>query len=138
MKSRKRCLLVALWLTLPIAISLQMTSAFTSQAVLSRCGVLTAALNLPGFLLVYLAAYQMDVPVLSLIAVGDTLFWIPAIYALLRWGEWVRLRRRTYAARGTQAASMQTTRQAAKRRKSVQSRAEGEECGRRQGFCGRW
>ncbi len=100
MKSRKRCLLVALWLTVPIALSLQITTAFTSEVVLSRCGLLTAALNLPGFLLVYLAAYQMDVPVLSLIAAGDAAFWVPAIYAVLRWGEWMRVRRRTSAERG--------------------------------------
>ncbi len=115
MKSRKRCLLVALWMTLPIAVSLQMTTVFTSQVVLSRCGLLTAALNLPGFLLVYLAAYQMNVPVLSLIAAGDLMFWVPAIYAVLRWGEWVRMRRRTYAAKG----------QSAERRSAVQTQPEG-------------
>ncbi len=95
MKSRRRCLVVALWLTLPIPISVQMSMAFTSEAVLSRCGLVMAALNLPGFLLVYLLAYQMDVPALSLIALGDVLFWVPLLYGVLRWGEWMRVRRRT-------------------------------------------
>ena len=94
MKSRKRCLLVALWLTLPTVMSLQLTAAFTSEAVLSRYGLLTAALNLPGFLLVYLLAYQVDAPALSLIAAGDALFWVPLLYGVLRWNEWVRVRRR--------------------------------------------
>ena len=94
MKSRRRCLLVALWLTLPVLMSLQMTTAFTSDVVLSRYGLLTAALNLPGFLLVYLVAYRMDVPVLSLIAAGDAVFWVPLLYGVLRWTEWVRVRRR--------------------------------------------
>ena len=94
MKSRRRCLVVALWLTLPIPISVQMSMAFTSEAVLSRCGLVMAALNLPGFLLVYLLAYQMDVPALSLIALGDVLFWVPLLYGVLRWGEWMRARRR--------------------------------------------
>ena len=94
MKSRKRCLLVALWLTLPIVMSLELRSAFTSEVVLSRYGLLLAALNLPGFLLVYLVAYQTDVPALSLIAAGDVVFWVPLLYAVLRWGEWVRARRR--------------------------------------------
>lgn len=94
MKSRRRCLLVALWLTLPIVMSVQMSMAFTSDAVLSRCGLAMAALNLPGFLLVYLLAYQIDVPVLTLIATGDAVFWVPLLYGILRWGEWMRVRRR--------------------------------------------
>ena len=94
MKSRRRCLLVALWLTLPILMSLELTTAFTSTVVLSRYGLVTAALNLPGFLLVYLVAYQMDVPALSLIAAGDVVFWVPLFYGILRWGEWMRARRR--------------------------------------------
>ena len=98
MKSRRRCLLVALWLTLPILVSVQMQTAFTSEAVLSRCGLMMAALNLPGFLLVYLVAYQTDVPALSLIAAGDAVFWVPLLYGVLRWGEWMRVRRRTRVA----------------------------------------
>ena len=125
MKSRKRCLLVALWLTLPIVLSLQITSAFTSEVVLSRCGLLTAALNLPGFLLVYVAAYQMDVPVLSLIAAGDALFWVPGIYGVLRWGEWMRLRRRTYAARRRGIAFPQNAAHTAEARNTMPTQAEG-------------
>ena len=94
MKSRRRCLAVALWLTLPIVMSLELATAFRSEVVLSRCGLVTAALNLPGFLMSYVLAYRRHGPMLPLIAAGDVVFWVPAIYAVLRWGEWVRVRRR--------------------------------------------
>ena len=98
MKSRRRCLAVALWLTLPVVMSLELATAFTSEVVLGRLGLVTAVLNLPGFLLTYLLVYRKHGPTLPLIAAGDALFWVPAIYAVLRWGEWMRVRRR--AARG--------------------------------------
>ena len=113
MKSRKRCLLVALWLTLPIVVSLQLTTAFTSEVVLSRYGLVTAALNLPGFLLMYVVAYQMDVPVLSVIAAGDAMFWVPMIYGVLRWGEWMRVRRRARRAAGRRERMAASTEHAA-------------------------
>ena len=94
MKSRKRCLAVALWLTLPIVMSLELSTAFQSEVVLGRFGLVTAALNLPGFLLSYALAYRNHAPTLPFIAAGDAVFWVPAIYAVLRWGEWMRLRRR--------------------------------------------
>ncbi len=94
MKSRRRCLAVALWLTLPIVMSLELATKFRSEVVLSRCGLVTAALNLPGFLMSYVLAYRRHGPMLPLIAAGDVVFWVPAIYAVLRWGEWVRVRRR--------------------------------------------
>ena len=56
--------------------------------------LVTAALNLPGFLMSYVLAYRRHGPMLPLIAAGDVVFWVPAIYAVLRWGEWVRVRRR--------------------------------------------
>lgn len=95
MKSRRRCLAVALWLTLPIVMSLELSTAFTSEVVLGRCGLVTAALNLPGFLMSYLLAYRRHGQTLPLIAAGDALFWVPTIYAVLRWGEWLRVRRRS-------------------------------------------
>ena len=94
MKSRKRCLAVALWLTLPIVMSLELATAFRSEVVLSRCGLVTAALNLPGFVTSYVLAYRRHGPVLWLIAAGDVAFWVPAVYGVLRWGEWMRARRR--------------------------------------------
>lgn len=93
MKSRKRCLTVALWLAIPIAVSLQLTTAFRSEVVLEHCGLITAALNLPGFLLEYWTWYRVEVPALTLIAAGDFLFYVPVIYGLLRWQQRRVLRR---------------------------------------------
>lgn len=76
---------VALWLSIPIAVSLQLTTAFRSEIVLGRCGLVTAALNLPGFFLEYWTVYRVRVPALSLIAAGDLLFYVPVLYGLLRW-----------------------------------------------------
>lgn len=106
MKSRSRCLLVALWLMLPIVASLELRTAFTSEVVLSRLGLVTAVLNLPGFVLVYGLAYERDVPMLSVIAAGDAMFWVPTIYAVLRWGEWLRERRRRMLVRGERRTRM--------------------------------
>ena len=95
MKSRKRCAAVALWLTLPIAVSTQMATAFTSEAVLSRCGVVTAALNMPGLLAAYLLGWRTGVSALTLMGAGDVVFYVPVLYGVLRWsGERRRVRTR--------------------------------------------
>ena len=99
MKSRKRCLLVAMWLALPSVMSLELGTAFTSEVVLSRYGLVTAALNLPGFLLSYPLCWRLNIDPMTLVCVGDLVFWVPLFYGVLRLSGSRRARRATRAGR---------------------------------------
>ncbi len=94
LKSRRRCLAVAIWLALPSVMSLELSNAFRSEVALSRCGLVTAALNIPGFALSYPLSWRLNLQPMPLILIGDMLFWVPLFYGFLRMGQHFDGRRR--------------------------------------------
>ena len=85
LKSRLGCGLVAMLLSLPIALSFEVAALFHSHLVLDNFGVPAATLNLPGLIVSYLLRGHFGPPTANLISVGDLLIYIPAIYAVLRY-----------------------------------------------------